>query len=216
MSAISTTYAGFPVLIHTDDDLGQLNLPVSKTILNIGNEFETIGKAWQKRDNVKRKYYNRRIKQTYIVDSPDQITDFTDFFVDREGRYKQFFAPTWVLSLTPCETVSSSATLKVNQADRDEFYSSYNIVRKDVIIFENNLGSTGQYRKIASVTRGLDSGVSYDTITFDSAVNANPNSLITEIMWTFFGSDELTVTSIGNGRYRLTITLDEFQGGISL
>ena len=86
MSAISTTYSGFPVLIHTDTGLSQLNLPVSSLAIDSGNAFETIGKVWQKRDNVKRKYYNRKITQKYIVTSQADIQDFVDFLLlDKEG-----------------------------------------------------------------------------------------------------------------------------------
>ena len=216
MSAISTTYSGFPVLIHTDTGLSQLNLPVSSLAIDSGNAFETIGKVWQKRDNVKIKYYNRKITQKYIVTSQADIQDFVDFFVARQGRYEPFFAPVWINYFTPAETVSSSATLKVHQANRDDFYSANNIIRKDVIVFENNLGSTGQYRKISSVTDGLASNSGFDTITFDSAIDANPDSLITELIWCHFGSDDLRVSALGADRYSISITLIEDQGDLAL
>ena len=216
MSAMSTTYNGFPVLIHTDTALSQLNLPTSRVSFNTGNDFSTIGKDWQKRDNVKRKYYNRQVQQTYIISSAADIADFTDFFTGRQGRYLPFFAPTFIFNYTSCETVASSATLKVNQAGRDDFYSTYNVMRKDIIIFRDSLADAGQYRKISSVAFGLDSDVSYDTLTLDSAVGANTKSLITDLIWCHFGSDELKVSSIGGGRYKVSFTLIEDQGDLAL
>ena len=217
--AISDTYNSRTVLLQTTTASGgaSLTMPKDQTQVDFSNNLQLIGHDWQKRESIKRNYFNRRIKQSYEFVSAYDAFEFLSFFEARKGRYEAFYLPLWLFAFTPCTAGTSTTALSILQSERRSFFSATGftasqISRKNLLIVDNLLG-TRNYREITGLANiGASTAKGYDTLTLDSAVTYTINSLITEVLLVRFATDELELSPVVGGNYQINLEFMELQG----
>ena len=207
--AMSDTFEGLPVFLQTVSSV--INLPVSPVTVGISNSYQMIGKNWQRKESENRQYLNRIVTQTYMFESIFDAFEMKNFFTARKGSYDRFFVPIWLYNYASPSTQSSTTSLKINIGLRNDFISSNNITYKNLLIFEDNLGSTRQYSRINSLTAATGT-TGYDTATLKQAVTVKRDSLITEVMLCLFAVDEMTIQAVKGGMYSIETSFMELQG----
>lgn len=217
--AISDTYNSRSVLLQTTTASGgaSLTMPKDRTSVSFSNNLQLTGHDWQKRTNVKRNYFNRRISQNYEFVSAYDVFEFLSFFEARKGRYEAFYLPLWLFNFTAADAGTSTTTLNILQSERRSFFSASGftvnqISRKNLLIVDDLL-STRNYREITGLSNvGASTSTGYDSLTLDSAITYTIDSLITEVLLVRFASDEIEVTPIRGGNYQIQCDFIELQG----
>ena len=208
--AISDTFGTLPVLLQTVS--GVVNMPVTPVSIGVSNHYQTIGKAWQKKQSEKRQYVNRVLSQRYMFESIQDAFEFKNFFTARQGSYDRFFVPTWLNSYQSSSTQASTTSLNVIIGNRDSFISSNNIQYKNILVLEDNLGSSRQYSRITACTAATGT-VGNDVLTLNAAVSVKRDSIITPVLFCRFAVDEMTIEAVKGGMFSIETSFVEVQGG---
>lgn len=217
--AISDTYNSRSVLLQTTTASGgaSLTMPKDQTSVSFSNNLQLTGNDWQKRTNVKRNFYNRRVSQNYEFVSAYDAFEFLSFFEARKGRYEAFYLPLWLFNFTPSDAGTSTTDVKFLQSERKSFFSATGFThaqttRRNLLIVDNLL-ATRNYREITGVVNvGASTATGYDTLRLDSAVTYTVDSLFTEVLLVRFANDEMEVIPVRGGNYEIRCDFIELQG----
>jgi len=196
------TYLNYPVFPYSIKPLNVINKKIT-------HKRRFIGKSWQK------EYYYYIEQEKYSAslqfnfENYDEMSKIKQFFLDRQGRAKLFWLPTWNNDLIPITTALSGATkIKVEQ----EFFHIYKFIKRPLIIYL----PTANF-----VTYVVDIQETYDdelkkvvdelTLADDLPVTLNPKNC-QPLQFLFLGrfqSDTITFTFIDLVRGECSVDFEE-------
>ena len=119
------TYISYPVFPYSIKPLNVINKKIT-------HKRRFIGKSWQK------EYYYYIEQEKYSAslqfnfETYDEMETIKQFFLDRQGRAKLFWLPTWNNDLIPITTALSGTTkIKLEQ----EFFHIYKFIKRPLVIY---------------------------------------------------------------------------------